>query len=80
MHVSISLKDVTSPDGKESIEMEVNVLEDIPEEDMNKEPTPTMWATNVIVNLFQSGQIVQLVDNYKAQLTIAAQVNANLEA
>lgn len=80
MHVSLELKDVIAPDGKETIELQVNVLEEVDPADLNKDATPVMWATNVIVTLFQTGQIVDMVNNYKAQLTIAADVNTNLGA
>lgn len=80
MHVSLELKDVIAPDGKETIELQVNVLEEVDPADLNKDATPVMWATNVIVALFQTGQIVDMVNSYKAQLTIAADVNTNLGA
>ena len=80
MHVSLELKDVIAPDGKETIELQVNVLEEVDPADLNKDATPVMWATNVIVTLFQTGQIVDMVNNYKAQLTVAADVNTNLGA
>lgn len=67
MHVAIELKDVESPNGP-TIELKVNILEEVNENDLEKEATPVMYATNVIVGLFQNGDIKTLVDDLKAQI------------
>lgn len=78
MHVSMEFRDTLTPDGKQAVEFKISNLEEIKPEELQEEISPVGWIAEVISVLMSTGQMADLIDSYKADLTAkqAAQVQA----
>lgn len=80
MHATIEMKDSIDETGQVTIEVAMNIHEEMTPEVLSSEPTPTMLAANAILFLFQSGQIKNLIDAYLNFVEAAGEPPANPEA
>ena len=68
MHVGMEFRDTLTPDGKQAVEFKITNLEEIKQEDLDKEISPVGWIAEVISVLMSTGQMSELIDSYKADL------------
>ncbi len=78
MHVGMEFRDTLTPDGKQAVEFKISNLEEIKPEDLEKELSPVGWIAEVISVLMSTGQMSELIDSYKADLS--AKQNAQAQA
>ena len=74
MKVRIELEDVILNENQEGVTLTIVPLEEIKPEDYEKEPTKAMWIASTLIELFNTGAIQPIVEQYKIQVGAATGV------
>lgn len=67
MKILMTLEDTELPTGGAGVSLTILPQEELAKEDYDKEPTKAMWISAAFIELFNTGAIQPIVQQYMAQ-------------